>query len=386
MSVNYAIKKQKEKDLETKQKKGDYFIEKGKLFSEKRKYIQAIKAFRKAVNIDPENGSAHFELGKTYYIEKRYSPAIKEFKNTAALNKKHYYSCILLAKAYREAGKYYSAAKEFKKLIKDGFNNKEVQDQLMTTYQMLENKEAITDIKKLSKLDPADSIAHISLGRIYRDNNEYDLALKEFREALHKGTDSIDVHYEIAKTNFESGEYQDAIKEVETILDKMSSASKEMLDLNRQFRTDKNNRDLNVLKSILKKIFNLKDASKYLWMYYNDTVMKKKIGGNTALKKTDISDSISFAKQVRYKKEKNKVDLRILTEEVNNKYSGSKRHIKLGQLYRNAGNYAVSLKEFKKAQKKETNSVFLKNKILNEIETLQKKPFLNPCRKDLLLF
>ena len=143
-------KMKKSNNLKTEEedflKKGDEAIDSGN-------YEEAIKAFEKVIELDPDCEKAYFNLGNTYYQIKKYDKAIDEFTKGLEINPN-------IEKAYVARAE---------------------------THFILENYEdAIKDYDKYLELNPLDehAIIYCHRGMAYGSLKKYEEALKDWQKAI----------------------------------------------------------------------------------------------------------------------------------------------------------------------------------------------------------
>ncbi len=194
----------------------------------------------------------------------------------------------------------------------------------------------------------SDGYAHFKLGRAYRDIKDYESALQEFSQAIRLGLNEPEVNLEMGRTYREKKELDRAITELEQALQLGLDNDEVHLELGRVYRER---------KQYLKAIEEFKAALRYrpsearihmeLGWVYNDN--------------EDYDLAVKELEQAGL--------LGIDDDEF---------HISLGRMYRKAGEYELSAEEFRKAIEKISgkDDVFLRNKMLNEIEISQKKEII----------
>jgi len=82
------------------------YYDRGTDFRGKRMYDEAITAYKKVIEIDPQYTKAHYNLGLAYYDKKMYDEAITAYKKTIEISPKYADAHNNLAQAYYEKGEY----------------------------------------------------------------------------------------------------------------------------------------------------------------------------------------------------------------------------------------------------------------------------------------
>ena len=72
--------------------------------------------------------------------------------------------------------------------------------------------------QRLISIDPTIAAGHNQLGLIYDDLEEYDNAIRHYREALALDPDMAEVHSNLGVSYYKMGKYREAREEFETYL------------------------------------------------------------------------------------------------------------------------------------------------------------------------
>ena len=143
-------------------KEGNYFLDAydflGNIYFKKGDFDRSVLAYKKVIEIDPEDAMGHYNLGCTYLALKDWENAEMEWKS----------------------------AIEYEKEFKEREKRREVSDD--------ELKFSLVVVKR-----PVSFWAHKSLGRLYLDQNLTDKALEEFLRAVELEPDDPEPYYEIGR-------------------------------------------------------------------------------------------------------------------------------------------------------------------------------------------
>lgn len=134
---------------------GEVFLEDEEVY----KARETIAAWKKALEINPDDAEAYVSLGKAYATLGRYEEAIAACKRAIQLepdNAETYYG---LAAAYRKLGKEQEAIKALNEAV----------------------KEAVKMLKEVIRLNPRDAEAHYNLGMVYLALGERGSAIDQWR-------------------------------------------------------------------------------------------------------------------------------------------------------------------------------------------------------------
>ena len=124
----------KEVDDKSVTKKAEEWFQKGVEASKTNNYDEAIKCFKKAIAIDPNNAAIHYNLGITYYDKGMLDEAITEYKKTIAINPNYIDAHYNLGFTYMEKEMFDEAIVEFKKVIAIDFNSADAHHNLGYSY------------------------------------------------------------------------------------------------------------------------------------------------------------------------------------------------------------------------------------------------------------
>ncbi len=172
-----------------------FYIEKGKLYHNQSKYDLAIEELKKAVEVNPNNALAHFEMGNVYVKIKDDFNAEEEYKKALELNPHFFDAALELGRFYHYRQRHLDLAVEnFKLVLIEDQNNWEAYYELGKIYK---NKQqyyvALGAMKRASELNHNNIQIHFELGKLYRDLNMANLAVEEFNKALSIGNSNNDI-------------------------------------------------------------------------------------------------------------------------------------------------------------------------------------------------
>ena len=178
-------------------------------FLGKKMYDEAIAAYQKAIEIDPQYATAYNDLGVTYYNKKMYDEAIAAYEKAIEINPQY-------PKAYNNLGLvYYYGKKMYDEAIAAYEKAIERYPEYAIAYSNLGlayrkkgmNDEAIGAYEKAVGIDPQYTSAHNGLGIAYYNKKMYDEAISAYQKAI-----EINANYSVAYSNlalayYDKGEY-----------------------------------------------------------------------------------------------------------------------------------------------------------------------------------
>jgi len=221
---------------------------------------RAIEQFQQITRLEPNEIEDHLLLGRLYRLNNQSDKAEQEFKSALKLQPNSEEAIVSLAYLYNEqnkgdqaialldslpngerSAKMYSALgysyeqqKNYKKAVeayrKAVEQDRENLDAVRGFAQNLLNdgqyQAALEQYKQIADADPQDAQAWLRIAEIYRHTGKYDLALEALKkaDALVSG-DSLEVPYNMALIYEAQGRYDDAITQLNALLQKTSHAN-----------------------------------------------------------------------------------------------------------------------------------------------------------------
>jgi tetratricopeptide (TPR) repeat protein len=137
----------------------------------------AILEFQAAARQAPTQPDVHFGLGYLYWKQKRYPDAEREFRAELKNNPKHAQAMAYLGDAVMQAGR---------------------------------KTETLELLKRAVELQRNLRVAHFDLGIVYAENQDYEPAIAELREAIRIDPTGFAAHYRLARLYQELGRTAEA--------------------------------------------------------------------------------------------------------------------------------------------------------------------------------
>ena len=215
-------------------------------------YDDAIGAFGRALEMNPEIIQAYYGRGTCYIQQKKYNEAINDLKQYIK-RKQDNYASYLIGYCYFHIEDIPNATYYFQDAIEKGcnkadlfyhlgvinFNNSNYDEAIKyytraieiddthafsyndrgSSYRMMEKYDrAINDYKKAIELNPNMDIFRSNLGSVYRINKDYEKALEIYDEILKKYPDNYIVLNNKGATLYEMRDYDKAIESLNECL------------------------------------------------------------------------------------------------------------------------------------------------------------------------
>jgi tetratricopeptide (TPR) repeat protein len=188
----------------------------GAYFAKQNQFTCAIAEFELALQLDPASWESHYDLGITFLANGHPEDAVHELQNAATLNPEKAKIHIGLAMAFNQMHKSDEAIDEYKTVLKtdpqsipalnalsktlieekrytaaieslkESGPDEGLQLNLATAYARNGNPQrAIQILTLIVNANPVNLQAHLNLGLVYQQKNQYSEAAREFQQALH---------------------------------------------------------------------------------------------------------------------------------------------------------------------------------------------------------
>ncbi|HET90452.1 MAG TPA: tetratricopeptide repeat protein, partial [Chloroflexi bacterium] len=156
----------------------------GNVYSALGRHDEALAAYRRAVELDPDYATPHNGLGNVYSDLGRHDEAIAAYHRAVELDPEDAYPHNGLGTVYAALGRYDDAVAAFQRAIQldpdDAPHNG-----LGNVYRDLgRHDEAIAAYRRAVELDPEDAYPHNGLGNVYSDLGRHEEALAAYRRAV----------------------------------------------------------------------------------------------------------------------------------------------------------------------------------------------------------
>ena len=148
-------------------------------------YYGAIKLFREAIKLNPNNAYAYYGRGTAYDELKQHERAIQDFNKAIELNPNYDYAYNNRGVAYKNLGQYEQAIQDYNKAIELNPNLAEAYSNRGETYRNLKQYEwAIADYNKAIQLNPNNDIAYYNRGLAYDGLGQKERAIKDYNKTI----------------------------------------------------------------------------------------------------------------------------------------------------------------------------------------------------------
>jgi serine/threonine protein kinase len=163
----------------------EQWLEVGNTYAKAERYKDAIAAYTRAIELDPNYATAYNNRGDTYEDLRQFQQALADYNRAIELKPND-------ATVYFNRGNVYRKLRQFQKALADYSRSIELDpnDAISyfkrgTTYRELqEYQHALADYTHSIELDPNDAITYFTRGNIYRRLQEYQQALADYTCAI----------------------------------------------------------------------------------------------------------------------------------------------------------------------------------------------------------
>jgi tetratricopeptide (TPR) repeat protein len=211
---------------------------KGKSFTDKKDFNQALLQFKKIVEIQPDFLSPHYDLAKLYLVMGDNDKAIEEYKKAAALDPKDASVHLSIGNIYTRQGKNDEALAEYKQVLTLAPDSPIGYNELAYNYAESETNldKGLEYALKAAELAPKDASILDTLGWVYFKKGNFKEAIEYMKSAVELRPNSPTIRYHLGMAYYKNSDLNNALNEFGNSLAiserfNESSRSKEMIKL-----------------------------------------------------------------------------------------------------------------------------------------------------------
>ena len=168
------------------------------VLAEKKQYREALDAYLTSLKLEPDSATAHYNLA-CFLSQHALDFAIAEYKTAIEAEPDYPDAHLNLGLTYADAGKEEDAARELKRAIEldpsDPFPRHELAGLHM---DQLDYRSAITQLKEVTRLEPENFDAWLDLGICYAQKGFYAEAERAYEKARELKSDELLLVYNFA--------------------------------------------------------------------------------------------------------------------------------------------------------------------------------------------
>lgn len=197
-------------------------LEMGEYYLGKNDHEKALKSFKRALDINPDEKSAHFRMGEINYRTGEYDEAVIELRKALELDNNNKTIHKLLGLSYAKKGCYEEALAELGKALglsrQDNRFESEVCLESASVYSELKKYElAMAELKKAIALNSQNKYAYKLSGEIHNQHGRFEEASVELKKAFDLSKEDKEfgsnVSYDLAAANLGLKQFDLAMEE-----------------------------------------------------------------------------------------------------------------------------------------------------------------------------
>jgi len=170
------------------------YVDLGDLYKEQKKYAKALFAYRKAIELRPNDVLGHNKLAILYSLVQKYDEAASEFQKAIELTPRNVYLYHNLAKLYKTQRKYKKAIEVYKKIIELEPNSAKVYNILGVLCSIVKQyDEAVHFYNKALEINPDDANIYYNVAKLYDIQGQQQKALENYRNSLRLNPNDVKV-------------------------------------------------------------------------------------------------------------------------------------------------------------------------------------------------
>ncbi len=182
------------------------------------KYNDAITCFERVIENNPNDVLAYNHLGTIYALENKNDQAIASYQRGLKIDPNHPILHLNIAKSYESLENYEQAISEYENALRyrpgwldaiDGYAE-------LLLYRS-KTQQAQELIKQALSLNPQNVDLHNKMGKVYREQNNFDAAEEEYNSVLEKSSENKNALSGLADTYEASGKKAQAVHTMERL-------------------------------------------------------------------------------------------------------------------------------------------------------------------------
>jgi tetratricopeptide (TPR) repeat protein len=183
----------------------------GEAYSGERRYDDAVRCFREALEIDHAYGVAHASLGNVYFRQGALAKAAEEFDQAQLLETKNpavfcAYGAVELTRSRSE-----HAAVLFRRALELKPDSAEAHAGLGQALAMQgQRDQAIFHLRSAVRCDPSNGLAHVFLGNLLEGQGDIDAAAEQFAEAVRLNPQRAAFSFDLGRIRRRQGRFEES--------------------------------------------------------------------------------------------------------------------------------------------------------------------------------
>ena len=191
----------------------------GNSFSSQKDHDQALKCFRRAVQLDPKFAYAFTLQGHEHVANEEYDKALVSYRSAIAVESRHYNAWYGLGKVYEKMGKYDVAEQHYRTAAGINPTNAVLICCIGAALEKMKNpKSALLQYTRACELAPKSALSRFKKSRVLMALQESNLALVELKVLKDIAPDDANVHFLLGRVYKTLRQKGNAIKHFTTAL------------------------------------------------------------------------------------------------------------------------------------------------------------------------
>ncbi len=169
-----------------------------------------------------DSAQSHIEKGYSYYENEEYDEAIKEYRKAIELDYNFVATHGRLIGVYKRKGKIDEITLEYQRMVEENSQDAIAHYGLGISYRLKGKSfynQAIEELQEAIRLNPKIEYAHLDLGWVYGEQKKYNKAIEELKKGLIINPDNIRVHFDLGRIYLLRNRYQEAMSEYKEIIE-----------------------------------------------------------------------------------------------------------------------------------------------------------------------
>jgi len=192
----------------------------GNCFSLQKEHDQALRFFRRAIQVDPQCAYAFTLSAHEYSANEDFEKAIAAFRHAIRINQRHYNAWFGLGNIFHRQERYEMAAEHYEKAVKINQRSAVIHCFLGITYYSEDNLDlALKELTTATKLTPTNPMARFHRGKVLMAMKRYKEAVTELEEANAIDPHEVSVYFTLGQLYKLLGRRGDAVSMFTKALD-----------------------------------------------------------------------------------------------------------------------------------------------------------------------
>jgi len=172
----------------------------------------AVKAYRNAIDFDPDDENLRFELAELYIALDQFEEAVRVIEDVLLRNPDSVKANLTLANAYFSGQQPDKAIPYFRRVLELDPEKEKMRLHLAIALVRVGDVDlASEELKKLLKSDPDSKPARLAMARLYRETGLNQLAVEQYRDLISRNPDMDQAYLELGLLFEELKEWQNAL-------------------------------------------------------------------------------------------------------------------------------------------------------------------------------